>query len=166
MRRGGEATALEDRLPAGERPADRRHRVGGIEIVGERFGLSIRQLVGEPAVSMKIERSELRLGKGPTGRLDPASAMIELPRRGLAARPAAHQEQPDRRLAVDAVRFSLQPTVEPSPPEFEPARRNVARDGGLFSERGVAEKVELRLPCSHGPMIKESGRLPPRERPS
>ena len=57
----------------------------------------------EAAVRVQMEGLEIRLGKRPTGSLDPTPAMIEPACLVSPSRPAAHEEQPHGRLIVHAV---------------------------------------------------------------
>src|SRR5438270_717703 len=66
-----------------------------------------------------MEAGPLGVGRWPVGGLAPKPAMIEPSGRGFAPRPAAHHEEADRRLAVDAVVEPVDPAVEPATAQGE-----------------------------------------------
>src|SRR5262249_34886082 len=136
--------------------ADRGHGMGGVEREGSRWYRAHLRLRREPAVAAQVERRLDRPRQRPLVLLAPAPAVVELALRGLTARPAAHHEEPDRRLAIRLARGVVrQPAREVLELLVEvplDAPDAVAAEVDLVAEGGVPSHADMAPGADHEPL--------------
>ena len=136
--------------------ADGRHGVGRVEAIGGRRALLARPLRAERSVAVQVEVGEPRAGQRPLVLVAPAAAVHEPARARAPARAAAHHEDPQRRLGVEAIVHAAQPAVVPAQVQLVEARQRRS-----LAELHVAGVGQLHRPRAVRPRAHQGAHRPP-----
>src|SRR5207247_2660013 len=99
---------------AAQAPAERRYGVARVERVAPRWGFAPGRFAAERSVAVEVIGRVLGLRRWPFTLPAPVPAVVELALGRAPAGAAAHDEDPDWRLALHAVGHVLEPAVEPA----------------------------------------------------
>ena len=103
--------------------ADGRHGVGRVEAIGGGRAPLARRLRAKRPVTVQIEVREARARERPLVLVAPAAAVHEPARSRAPSGSAAHHEDAERRLGIEAIVHAAEPAIEPAQVQLVEARQ-------------------------------------------